>query len=54
MIELRIKHFYNLSSNKWYHRFNHVLYEYMYLIHNKKRIVLDSLNDLRCFYYLDR
>jgi hypothetical protein len=50
-IEERIKLFYKLSSNKWYPRFNYVLYEYMLYVHTRKTIIPDTLNDLRCFYY---
>ncbi len=50
-IEYRINLFNILSNNKWYHRFNYVLYEYMLLVNKKQKIIPDSLNDAKNFFY---
>ncbi len=52
LLEERIKYFYKLTNNKWYHKYNYVLYEYMLWYHRKEHINIGSLNDLSVFYEL--
>lgn len=52
LIEERIKFFHKLTNNKWYYKYNYVLYEYMLLFHRKEKIIPTSLNDLSVFYDL--
>ena len=50
-IEERVKLFHRLTSNKWYPRFNYVLYEFMLYVQTGKVIIPYTLNDTKGFYY---
>lgn len=50
-LEARVRHFQRLLSNKWYYKYDYVLYE-LVLYFNKQKLMPGCLNDHWCFYDL--